>query len=294
MITKFGARMPHGMKQWVRTQFSDLVGLADKRAFVRELYELWEGRSSPQRPGYALSRAFAKSEVVPGLPPIPPKPLWVGYCDTPEHYLSTGHESAEQIRKVWKDHGVRTDGMRLLDWGCAAGRVLRNFEPEAVKGEFWGADISERAIFWNGANLSPPFHFVTCTQYPHLPFEDNYFDFVYAISVFTHMEYLVDTWLMELRRIMKPGGMALFTINDHASIRCFKETFYPYFLDDAKGDEILKHDAYVIRSKGWEGTLPFYSTDFISKWWSRYFEVVEVRELYIDRFQAAVILRKRA
>jgi len=42
-------------------------------------------------------------------------------------------------------------------------------------------------MLWCQQRMSPLFKFATTTSFPHLPFEDGYFDFVYAGSVFTHI-----------------------------------------------------------------------------------------------------------
>ena len=44
-----------------------------------------------------------------------------------------------------------------------------------------------------------------CTAFPHLPFEDNTFTLIYAGSVFTHILQLMDAWVMEFPRILKPS-----------------------------------------------------------------------------------------
>jgi SAM-dependent methyltransferase len=49
---------------------------------------------------------------------------------------------------------------------------------------------------------------------PPLPFaEDNSFDLVYAFSVFTHIpaEHQ-EAWLLEMKRILKPGGFLVCTV----------------------------------------------------------------------------------
>ena len=101
-----------------------------------------------------------------------------------------------------------------MDWGCRDCRVLRHFAVEAQESEFWGVDQHGPSIEWAKDHLSPPFKFVTCSAYPHLPFEDRTFDVIFGLSVFTHIISLSDAWLMELRRILVPGGYGLFSVHD--------------------------------------------------------------------------------
>jgi ubiquinone/menaquinone biosynthesis C-methylase UbiE len=81
-------------------------------------------------------------------------------------------------------------GQRIMELGCAAGRMLRCFSEEAKNSEVWGTDISSEHIIWCQQNLSPPFNFFTNTTAAHLPFPDSYFDLIYAGSVFTHISEL--------------------------------------------------------------------------------------------------------
>ena len=80
-----------------------------------------------------------------------------------------------------------SDGRRVLDFGCGAGRVLRHFSTDAESGEFWGCDIDGASIDWCRANLSPPFRFFRNDELPPLPHPDQSFDLIYAMSVFTHL-----------------------------------------------------------------------------------------------------------
>lgn len=46
-----------------------------------------------------------------------------------------------------------------------------------------------------------------------LPFKDQEFDLIYAVSVFTHLsENLQKHWITELTRILQPGGVLLITV----------------------------------------------------------------------------------
>ena len=65
-----------------------------------------------------------------------------------------------------------------------------------------------------------PCHFASPRrrQRPICPFEDNYFDLVYGISVFTHISDLADAWFLELLRVLRPGGHAYLTIHDEHTV----------------------------------------------------------------------------
>lgn len=136
--------------------------------------------------------------------PIPPTKLWLGYGPTQEDYLERGKRHTSQMLSILESDGLRIgEDNRILDFGCGAGRMIRWLSHLSDNCEIWGTDISAEHIYWCREYLSPPFHFVTSTIYPHLPFEDNYFDLVYAGSVFSHIDDLADAWLLELRRITK-------------------------------------------------------------------------------------------
>ena len=76
---------------------------------------------------------------------------------------------------------------RVLDFGCGAGRTLRQFFAEAQSAEIWGADIDVPSIEWLQANLCPPLHAWRCAPAPPLGLEPETFDLAWAISVFTHL-----------------------------------------------------------------------------------------------------------
>jgi ubiquinone/menaquinone biosynthesis C-methylase UbiE len=66
---------------------------------------------------------------------------------------------------------------------------------------------------WCKQHLGARLRFLTTTTVPHLPFEDRHFGFVYAGSVFTHIDDLADAWFAELRRIVRPGGRLFVTVH---------------------------------------------------------------------------------
>jgi ubiquinone/menaquinone biosynthesis C-methylase UbiE len=96
--------------------------------------------------------------------------------------------------------------------------MLRHVPEFAPKAELWGVDISAQHVQWCVNNLTPPMHFATTTTIPHLPFEDRYFDLVFCGSVFTHIEDMQQSWLLELGRVLRPLGKLFMTIHDEHTV----------------------------------------------------------------------------
>ena len=96
--------------------------------------------------------------------------------------------------------------------------MIRHLEPLAETCEIWGADINAEHVMWCTRHMSPPFHFLTSTMVPHLPFADRSFRLIYCGSLFTHIDDLAQAWLLELGRLLAPDGRLYITIHDEHTL----------------------------------------------------------------------------
>jgi len=230
--------------------------------------------------------------------PIPPQNLWLGYGNTNEEYLF-GKAQVEKMLEIVGESGFKlNENMNVLDFGCGAGRMIRWLKPFAEKCEIWGTDISAEHINWANQNLRPPFNFATTTISPHLPFEDRYFDFIYAGSVFTHIDDLAEAWLLELKRLLKPKGRLYFTIQDKNSIRLLNSL--PYYKELWLTDFLNKNETYLKNEKdfnvfvGGRGPVSqvFYDIDYFKSSLKTLYEIHSVtQEAY--GFQTGILLSRK-
>ena len=191
--------------------------------------------------------------------------------------------------------GMRYQGMHaILDWGCGAGRLLSHFA--AIKGpQIWGADIDPDNLKYCQQRLP----FARCAVFPLLPpteLADATFDLIVGISVVTHLsEANQALWLAELRRISRPGGLVLLSVQgrsqsalyreDAAMVRTLEEAGSVTKGVNPRINDIINSESYyldVIQTR-----------DHIQAHWGQQFEVLE----FLDGFAAnqdLVVMRVRA
>jgi SAM-dependent methyltransferase len=150
--------------------------------------------------------------------PLPPARLIVRVAGTgdADWFLESGRRAAASIREALGRQNVAVEDLdALLDFGCGCGRVIRNWA-ELHDVDRVGVDLNPAAVRWCRANL-PFATFEENGLPPPLPFEDDRFELVYALSVFTHLpEELQLEWMTELRRVLRPGGWLLVSTHGDA------------------------------------------------------------------------------
>ena len=105
----------------------------------------------------------------------------------------------------------------MMDFGCGCGRVTRHLKD--LPGNVHGSDYNPHLVHWCAEHL--PFgEFRTNDAEPPLPYDDDFFDFLYSISIFTHLdEPLQVPWMHELARVVRPGGLLLITVMGEDRLR---------------------------------------------------------------------------
>ena len=141
----------------------------------------------------------------------------------------------EQVGREFKDIFIRYGKLqpihRFLDVGCGAGRMALPLTEYLIEGgEYWGFDNRYNCIAWCESHINKKnnnFHFIhsdirnkkynsngkiEAKDYK-FPFSDDYFDFVFLGSLFTHMlPPGVENYLSEVSRVLKADGICLITL----------------------------------------------------------------------------------
>ena len=166
--------------------------------------------------------------------------------------------------------------------------------------ETLGCDINRFHIGWIARHLPANITAFQSHSIPSLPLPDDSVDLMSAFSVFTHIEALETAWLMELRRILRPGGIAWITVHSEKTWDDLNETWplygalrnHPDF-DTSLPRRPMTRDRMVFRwrsDKSYTANV-FYTFDYIRRAWGRIFDVVETHRR-LPAFQDVIVLSK--
>jgi len=153
--------------------------------------------------------------------PVPPPHLaFDAYNHTNwKSYFDSGLMHAKVIADILNKEMMTDNSIRIFEWGSGPGRVIRHLQAELRYKyiELYGSDYNAESIKWCRDNIKGIRFFINQAK-PPFPFEADFFDCIYAISVFTHLsEEMHFEWIRELRRVMKPNGLLILTTHGDSS-----------------------------------------------------------------------------
>lgn len=222
-----------------------LLQLADNFRYLVEIKNTRKINSDFQKtqPGFIFPPSFLSYDAY-------------SHTNWPVYYY-TGKAHAKYIAQLIKDNLVDQSPV-ICEWGCGPARIIRHMTDyfENADIELQGFDYNPDTINWCKEHISGV-KFDCNTLSPPLPCDENVFDCVYNLSVFTHLsEEMHHQWMKELRRVVKPGGIIIFT------------THGDYFKNNLVEHELAEYQSgkVVIRGEIKEGKrcfVAYHPTAFI-------------------------------
>jgi SAM-dependent methyltransferase len=166
---------------------------------------------------------------------------------------------------------------RWLDFGCGYGRVIRFLIERVPPERIFASDVIKEGVDFCKAEFGVnPVHSQSDLSLLRL----GSFDFIYAISVITHLdERNSNSFLDLIGESLTPGGIALFTTHGRWSLE--NPGLY--------GGEYEERQADIARSVRQRGfaflPYPFVSEDYGIAWHSRQYIETTMRDLHEDRMR---------
>ena len=200
-------------------------------------------------------------------------------------FFASGYRAVLNYQTELLDYGAPANRMsNILELGVGMGRLIIHYFPFEAK--LFACDVTPEAVAWTRSKLQHRVQIHQTSNEPPLPYADGMFDFVYANSVFTHVPCsLIDPWAAELKRIVRPGGILIFSVLDAN-----------HYLRDIPYREFHRHyqvpgcrDWYQDRGVRMRNYL---DRSFLFSTWGKYFCVLELRSHYRD--QSHLICRREA
>jgi SAM-dependent methyltransferase len=187
----------------------------------------------------------------------------------------------------------------VLEWGCGCGRILRHLPQPPAPGRIHGFDIDQEAISWVNENL-PWVETSRTDGLPPLRYADASFDVIFNHSVMSHLDaFHQDVWLGELRRLLRPGGIATLTVHGRHAFQTFLDGLPPG--SPARSTFAVNfhiRGIVFVKTDHWTGDFPdFYhnsynDVSYIFNHWARFLDVC----CYIPRgalnYQDLIVLQR--
>jgi len=205
----------------------------------------------------------------------------------------------------------------ILDFGCGCGRFARMLK--GYQGILAGCDVDSSLVNWCSASL--PFMATKLSKvYPPLSYNDDEFEAIISISIFTHLnEDIQTTFLRELFRICQPKGRLFLTVHGLRAMEralseinilrmldiddqlfqkaClnFNNNKHAFVLqDNGHLTTISPYSKYILTGKAiadpYEYGITFIPQSYLSAHWGQWFDIIDYRHGAIHNFQDIVVL----
>ena len=163
----------------------------------------------------------------------------------PDKAVKTGQWTPEAIQRFWEYYGRRSDlhseyfsyqvgngittllsdtgrfkhGMQFLDYGCGPGFLVEKILAKRLR--CYGVDGSAKAVELVNLRFknSEDWMGAVAVSDSRLPFPDSTFDLITCVETLEHvLEAQLPTVAEEVHRLLKPGGIALFTAPNNENL----------------------------------------------------------------------------
>ena len=219
-----------------------------------------------------------------------------------ERFWVMGLQDYLRVNAVLQRHNVRPT--TIFEMGSASGRALRHFATQGDFEQIWASDINYRHVRWVNENLEPKIRMIHNSTLPHLPMCDQELDLVCAFSVFSHIDVFETAWLAEVRRILKPGGIAYLTTHTEHSWEALKEFPESRMVDSIKKSGLYSEgmlerpmpgDRLIFRHTPhgpYRGCI-YHSERYLRDVWGRFFNILEIIPMHHGVCQSVVVMQRQ-
>lgn len=219
---------------------------------------------------------------------LPPEHLRIRVTNNPDahYYLLSGLENAAEFSEQLATY-VPVDVPQLLDWGCGCGRIASHL---AARAHVVGVDVDEEAVDHCRRTIEGEFR--TNPFEPPTDLPAGRFDAAIGYSVLTHIDrYGQRAWLAEMRRVLRPGGMLIVTVQGD-----FAAEFNPAVAGALRREGIFD----ATPDPGLDGIAPpgyyravFQSREYVEREFAADFEVVSYVPAGASNYHDLVVLERR-
>jgi len=191
---------------------------------------------------------------------------------------------------------------RVLDWGCATGGVAIILDDE-LPVKMSAADVDEHSIRWL-TKCCPSIEATALVPAEALPFDNDRFDAIFGISVFTHIPPdMQEFYLKELKRIIAPGGVVILTVKSESAVENARATnknpdVHPHQKEqlDKAGIMYSSYPENVLNNmdfaKKADYGITYHSRAYIDQLFGQYFDFVAKGEQKIGQQDVLVLKPK--